>query len=146
MADIKEKDLPKITTRSDIKEVRLVKTDGTSTSMEISTFIKEIALEIARSENFASVVAELIGIETTGSLTIPAKGSIEIHTGRGFMMFDADAGAQTMICGFSYWSSQVIANIGAGLISIAHSSIGQHVIITNLKDSECYVIYKRLIV
>ena len=60
MGDIKEKDLPKITTRSDIKEVRLVKTDGTSTSMEISTFIKEIALEIARSENFASVVAGLI--------------------------------------------------------------------------------------
>ena len=91
-------------------------------------------------------VAGLIGVETTGSLTIPAKGSIEIHTGRGIMMFDADAGSQTMICGFSYWSSQVIINVGAGLISVVHSSIGQHVIITNLKDSECYVVYKRLIV
>ena len=53
--DVKELELPKITGRSDIKEVRLVKTDGTSVSMEISTFIKEIALEIARTEGFGDV-------------------------------------------------------------------------------------------
>lgn len=92
------------------------------------------------------MVAGLIGVETTGSLTIPAKGSVEIHTGRGIMMVDADAGSQTMICGSSYWSSQVIANVGAELLRIEHSSIGQHIIITNLKDSECYVVYKRVIV
>ena len=61
MADVKENDLPKIASYSDIKEVRLVKTDGTSTGMAIDTFINQIAEKVARVDGFASVVAELIG-------------------------------------------------------------------------------------
>ena len=62
MPDVKEQDLPKIASYSDIKEVRLVKTDGTSTGMAIDTFINQIAEKVARVEGFASVVAELLGI------------------------------------------------------------------------------------
>ena len=61
MADVKEQDLPKIASYSDIKEVRLVKTDGTSTGMAIDTFINQIAEKVARVDGFASVVAELMG-------------------------------------------------------------------------------------
>ena len=92
------------------------------------------------------MVAELIGVEITGSLIIPAKGNVEIYTGRGIMIVDAETGSQTMICGFSYWSSQVIANVGSELLRIEHSSNGQYIIITNLIDLECKVVYKRLIV
>lgn len=62
MADVKEQDLPKIASYSDIKEVRLVKTDGTSTGMAIDTFINQIAEKVARVDGFASVVAELLQI------------------------------------------------------------------------------------
>ena len=65
MADVKENDLPKIASYSDIKEVRLVKTDGTSTGMAIDTFINQIAEKVARVDGFASVVAELIGLSDT---------------------------------------------------------------------------------
>ena len=61
MADIKEKDLPKITSYSDIKELRLIKTDGSSVSMTVDNFINAVAEKIARVDGFASVVAELIG-------------------------------------------------------------------------------------
>lgn len=72
MADVKENDLPKIASYSDIKEVRLVKTDGTSTGMAIDTFINQIAEKVARVDGFASVVAELMpfvgynGVITSG--------------------------------------------------------------------------------
>ena len=61
MADVKEKDLPKITSYSDIKELRLIKTDGSSVSMTVDNFINAVAEKIARVDGFASVVAELVG-------------------------------------------------------------------------------------